>query len=157
MVKMHIRGDKIRATVGDTLMQNGWYGGNWVRFVAKRTVELATKTEYAGFILLGHKLRDLDASPYSYTDTSAGAIAVPYQYENKAVDAYGRTFLVAGGGDYDFNRHVYDTTKTYSYNEKLFVNDNAILTNVDSGAPPVGLVTATPQDNNTWLGLTLKF
>lgn len=154
---MHIRGDKIRVTVGDTLMQNGWYSGHWVRFVGNRTVELATKTEYAGFLIIGHKLRDLDAKPYDFIDTTSGSEFIPYQYENKAVDAYGRTFLVAGGGDYDFNKYVYDTTKTYTYNQKLFVNDNAILTNVDSGASPIGLVTAIPDDNNNWLGLTLKF
>lgn len=157
MVKMHIRGDKLFATVAPSLLQTGWYGGQWVKYSGKRTIVLADKTTYAGFILLGHKLRDLDAMPYNYSDSTAGANAVPYQYENKAVDAYGQTLIIAGGGDYDFNKNVYDTTKTYTYNQLLYVNDNAILTNVNGGGPPVGLVNVIPSDNNNWLGVTLKY
>ena len=85
MVKMHFKGDKIRVYVGDTLKQNGWFGGQWVRFVGNRTVELATKTEYAGFLLLGNKLKDLDAKPYDFIDTASGAEFIPYQYENKGL------------------------------------------------------------------------
>jgi len=65
--------------------------------------------------------------------------------------------IVAGGGDYDFNINAYDTTKSYAYNQLLFVNDNAVLTNVDSGNLLVGIVTALPAENSNWLGMTMKY
>ena len=121
MVKMHIRGDKLLVKVTNSLLQKGWYGGQWVKYVGKRIVDLADASSYSGFILLGHKLIDTDGNPYDFKD---GVIdAIPFQYENKAVDASGQTLIIAGGGDFDFNKNAYDTTQTYSYNQRLYVNN----------------------------------
>jgi len=155
MVKMHARGDVLLANVIETLLKNGWYGGQWVRYVGRRKVDLATESEYAGFLLLGHRLKDLHGYPYNYTEGYGETI--PYEYENKAVNAYGQVAIIAGGGDYDFNENVYDTTKTYTYNQTLFVNNNSVLTNVDSGNSSIGLVNVIPSDNNGWLGVNLKY
>jgi hypothetical protein len=157
MVKMRIRGDKHNVKVTDSFYQKGWYGGQWVRYVGNRTVDEATDTTFAGFLLWGWRLKDLDAKPYDYIDTTAGAEFFPFQYENQAVNAYHETTLITDSGEMDFNRYVYDTTKNYLYNQKLFVNNNGILTNVDVGAPSVGIVVGIPQDNNGWLGMMLKF
>jgi len=154
MVKMHFRGDKIQVYVSDQLLRSGWYGGQWVKYTGKRIVDLATETVYTGFLLLGHKFEDLNGVPYDYKD---GYPVVPFGYENSAVNAYGQTIMITGGGDYDFNLNVYDTTKTYSYNQNLYVNNNSVLTNVDVGEQPVGVVNTVPSDNNGWLGVTLRY
>lgn len=158
MVKVHLKCDRILVSVSTTLLQSGWYGGQWVRYTGKRTVDLATKDEYAGFLVWGHRLKDVDGKPYDYRDMDGLAEHVPYQHENKAVTAQkNRCIMIAGGGDFDFNKNAYDTTKTYTYNQLLYINDNSVLTNVNVGSPPVGMVNAIPEDNNNWLGMTLKF
>jgi len=158
MVKAHLKCDRVVVAIHSDLLQLGWYGGHWVRYTGKRTVELATKDDYAGFLVWGHKLIDLDAKPYDYTDTISSSQFVPYQHDNKAVNAKGnKCIMIAGGGDFDFNKNVYDTTQIYTYNQLLYINDNSILTNVNVGSPSVGLVNAIPEDNNNWLGMTLKY
>lgn len=157
MVKMRIRGDKHIVKVTDNMYETGWYGGQWVRYVANRTVDFATQAEYAGFLLIGWRLKDLDAKPYDYIDTNAGAEFLPFQYENKSVDAYRQAVLITDSGEMDFNKYAYDITQVYSYQQLLYINNSSVLTNVNSGKPSVGIVIATPQDNNGWLGIMLKF
>ena len=154
MVKMFIRGTKHIMTVGPQLLQSGWYGGIWVKIVGSRTVEKATPTVFAGFLLLGYKLRDLDAAPYNYDYNITDYI--PAQHENQPLDAYGRTLMMADSGEYDFNLNAYDTTQVYNYNDHLYLNNNAVLTNLNSGTPPVGIVISKPSDRNGWLGTILN-
>lgn len=155
MVKMHLRGDKHFVTIGPNLLESGWFGGQWVKYVGKRTVEKATDHVYAGFLLIGHKLNDLDSKPYNYLE--GGVISVPFKYENIALDAYGQSVMITDSGEMDFNLNVYDTTQVYTYNQTLYINNNGFLTNVNVGGPSVGIVSVTPQDNNGWLGITLKY
>jgi len=157
MVKMLVRGDKHVVKVSDNMLQKGWYGGQWVRYVGNRTVDFATKTSFAGFMLWGYKLKDLDANQLQFIETTAGAEFIPWQYENKSVEANGIATLICDSGEMYFNKYAFDTTQVYSYQEKLFVNDNAVLTNVDVGAPTAGFVISAPQDNNDWLGMILQY
>jgi len=155
MVKMHLRGDKHFVTVGPNLIETGWFGGQWVKYVGKRTVEKATNTVFAGFLLLGYKLNDLDAKPYNYIES--GVVSVPFKYENQALNAYGQSVMITDSGEMDFNFNAFDTTQVYTYNQMLYVNNNGFLTNVNSGGLSVGIVSVIPKDNNNWLGITLKY
>ena len=157
MVKILVDGDRHLVKVDPSMMIRGWYGGQWVRYTGSRIVDFATSTEYAGFLMYGYKKQDLDAAPYDFNDTVAGAQFVPMKYENKAIDAFGRTAIIADSGEFEFNKYAYDTTQNYTYNQLLYVNNNSVLTNVNAGGPSVGLVIVTPQDNNNWLGMMLKY
>lgn len=160
MVKIFIKTDKLFVTAGPNMLQTGWYGGQWVKYVGNRTVELSDKATYAGFMKNGYKLTDIDGKSYDYDDTESDTALnfIPHRYENKSIKAYGQSVMISGGGDFDFNKNAYDTTKTYVHNQKLYVNDNAVLTNVDSGNPSIGVVSMIPSDNEgNWLGMALKY
>lgn len=157
MVKVYVENDRHIVTVTPALMQRGWYGGQWVRYIGKKTIDLATNTSYAGFLLYGYKKRDLDAAPYDFIDTVSGSDFVPMQHENRAIDALAKTVIIADSGEFEFNKYAFDTTQIYTYNQELYVNNNAILTNQNTGGPPVGIVISAPQDNNNWLGMMLKY
>ena len=66
MVKMHFKCWRMPITVGPNLMRTGWYGGQWVKYVAKNTVDFASFNDFAGFMLLGYKLKDGGYVPYNY-------------------------------------------------------------------------------------------
>jgi hypothetical protein len=156
MVKMTIRGSRHIVKVSTNMFEKGWYGGQWVRFVGNRTVDFATDTLYAGFLLWGWRLKDIDATPYDFIDTMSGSEFIPFNYENKSLNAYHQTAMIFDSGEMDFNLNTYDTTQVYSYHDSLYINNNSVLTNVNSGGPSVGLVIGTPQDNNNWLGVLLN-
>ena len=159
MVKVNIRAMKLPVTVGPLLKETGWYGGQWVQFVGKKTVEVATPEFSAGFLMIGYKLKDFDGKPYNYdySRMDSGVLPfVPYQFENKAIDAYGQTVLITDMGYYDFNSNVYDTAQVYQYNRHVYVNNNGFLTSVNTGFSPVGIVVSAPQDNNGWLGIIVN-
>lgn len=152
MVIVKQRGLLIPIKVDTELLQTGWYGGLWVTVTGNRIVSKANKNNRTGFLLWGHKLKDLEAKRYKYNE---GHIEVPWQYENVAVRAFGQAVMVCDSGEFDFNSNVYDSTLIYNYMDKLYVNDNGILTNVNNGSEDVGVVIGTPQDNNGWLGVIL--
>jgi len=159
VVKIHILGIKIPVFIGPNLLQTGWYGGQWVKFVGRQIVEKAGPIEAVGFLLYGYKLSDMDGKPYSYIDMDGGSIFVPYKHENDPVKAMKKVVMVSDVGYYDFNKNSYDTTQNYSYNEHLFANNDGILTNQKLGGPDtviVGVVGCVPQDNNGWLGVLQK-
>ena len=131
---------KVPVIASPSLMINGWYGGKWMRFIGNRTVDYATKDNFAGFVLFGYKLRDEGI--------------IPYQYENIHLDAKPAITIMVGGY-FEFNNKAYDPLQVYNPNDKLYVDDNAVLTNVDTGFSSVGVVSATPQTNNNWLGAVL--
>jgi len=154
MIKIIIPAIRHIATVGPNLLASGWYGGQWVKYVGNRTVEKADSHTAAGFLILGYKLQDLDAAPYKYDFNITNM--VPAINENQPIDAYGRAVLIHGG-EFDFNKNVYDNSVVYSYNQLLYLNNNGILTNVNTGGPSVGIVITAPQDNNGWMGVIIKF
>jgi hypothetical protein len=156
MVKMFFKGWRMPVKAGPVLMQTGWYGGQWVRFVGDLTVEKATPSSVAGLLLNGYKLEDYDGKPYHYIDLDGQKTFVPYQYENKSVMALSKVTMATDDGLYDFNRNVYDTSLIYAYNEFLYLNADGILTNVDSGSSYVAVVAGIPDDNNGWLRVLVR-
>jgi hypothetical protein len=156
MVKMHFKGWRMPVSVGPDLMRTGWYGGQWVRFIGNLTVEKATASQVAGLLINGYKLEDFDGKPYHYIDMDGKKVFVPYQYENNAVTAQLKATMATDDGLYDFNENAYVTTDPYSYNQKLYLNANGILTSVDSGFAYIGVVAGLPTDNNGWLRVILR-
>ena len=157
MVKMHFKGWRMPVTVGPDLLQSGWYGGQWVKFVGNMLVEKATPDNVAGLLLQGYKLEDYDGKPYHYIDMDGKKVFVPYQYENQSIrSALHKATMATDDGLYDFNKNVYDDSLVYSYNQKLYLDANGILTNVDLGFPYVGIVAGLPSDNNNWLRVILR-
>jgi len=156
MVKMHFKCWRMPITVGPNLMRTGWYGGQWVKFVGNLVVEKASITEVAGFLINGYKLEDIDGKPFKYTDMDGLKKFVPFQYENKSILAQERAVISTDDGLYDFNKNVYDNSVVYNYNQKLYVNADGILTNINLGSPLVGIVAGLPSDNNSWLRVMLR-
>lgn len=156
MVKMHFKGWRIFVTAGPYLLQSGWYGGQFVRFTDNMIVEKATAEDVAGILINGYKLEDFDGKPYNYIDMDGKKSFIPYQYENEAVNAFGKTTIASDDGLYDFNSNVYDNEVTYQYNQKLYLNNNGLLTNIDLGFFSVGVVAGIPEDNNNWLRVLLR-
>jgi hypothetical protein len=157
MVKMHFKGWRMPVTIGPNLLQSGWYGGQWVRFVDNMTVEKATASNVAGLLLTGFKLEDYDGKPYHYLDMDGKKVFVPYQYENNAIRGQShKATMATDDGLYDFNRNAYTTTDVYAYNQKLFLDADGILTTTDLGFPYVGIVAGLPTDNNGWLRVILR-
>ena len=141
MVKYNIRGTKVPIFVSDNMMKKGWYGGQFVKYIAKNTVDFADNINFAGLIILGYKLEDNKD--------------IPYEHENVAVKALNQATLMYDSGLYEFNDNVYDKTLIYTYNQTLYINNNGIITNINSGGTSIGKVSAIPQDNNGWLGVLL--
>lgn len=156
MVKMFFKGWRMPVTAGPILLQSGWYGGQWVRFVGDLTVEKATPSSVAGLLLNGYKLEDYDGKPYHYLDMDGKKVFVPYQYENQTIRALSKVTMATDDGMYDFNRNVYDTGVVYGYNQLLYLTIDGILTNVDSGSPYIGIVAGLPSDNNGWLRVLVR-
>ncbi|MDD5650232.1 MAG: hypothetical protein PHF86_07450 [Candidatus Nanoarchaeia archaeon] len=155
MVKMFFKGWRMPVTIGPTLLQTGWYGGQWVRFTGNLTVEKASVSSVAGILLTGYKLEDCDGKPYDYNNMDGLQIFKPYQYENQAINAFGKATMATDDGLYDFNSNVYETL-VYSYNQILYLNSEGLLTNVDSGFPYIGIVAGLPSDNNGWLRVLVR-
>jgi len=155
MVKMHFKGWRLPVIVGPELLKTGWYGGQWVRFVGDLLVEKATASEVAGVLLYGYKLEDYDGKPYNYLDYDGKKVFIPQEYENSHIKGSHKATMATDDGLYDFNKNVYEDL-VYSYNEKLYLNNEGIITNVDSGFPYIGIVAGLPSDNNGWLRVLLR-
>ncbi len=155
MVKMFFKGWRMPVIAGPELLKTGWYGGQWVRFVGNLTVEKATPSQVAGFLLNGYKLEDYDGKPYSYKDMDGKKIFVPFLYENQTIRQYGKVTMATDDGLYDFNKNVYEDVD-YQHNQYLYLNNEGILTNVDSGFAFIGVVAGIPVDNNGWLRVLVR-
>lgn len=158
MVKMHFKGWRMPVTAGPKLLQSGWYGGQIVKFIGNMIVEKADPLNFAGILLEGYKLEDYDGKPYDYISMDGHKVFYPRQFENKAINAEHKVTMGTDDGWYDLNKNAYDTTVIYSYNQKLYINNIGILTNVNPGlgAFPVAVVAGTPEDTNGWLRILLR-
>lgn len=83
--------------------------------------------------------------------SSTGAVLVSYRYIDNNLTGIDQTL---GSGNVSLIEApaevatlVYDTSKIYKINQKLYVNANGLITNV-SGAVQVGIVTNPPTNNN---------
>ncbi|MDD5650070.1 MAG: hypothetical protein PHF86_06605 [Candidatus Nanoarchaeia archaeon] len=161
MIKIHYKYWGINVKIGPNLLRTGWYGGQIVRFVDKMTVEKALPNETVGLLINGYKLEDYDGKQYDFKDMDGLATARrPYKYENSPVDSSNHSAsMISDDVLLDFNRNAYDTTRIYTYNQKLYVNSNGILTNENIGgnADVIGIVGAIPGDLNGWLRAKIKW
>lgn len=161
MIKIFHKYWGINVRIGPLLLRSGWYGGQIVRFVGNMTVEKALPNEVAGMLINGYKLEDFDGKQYDFKDMDGLAEARrPYKYENNPVDSSSRvSTMISDDVLIDLNSNAYDTTRTYTYNQKLYANSNGIVTNENIGgnAEPVGVVAAIPADLNGWMRAKIKW
>jgi hypothetical protein len=161
MIKIHYRFWGINVHVGPELLKTGWYGGQVVRFVDNMTVEKGLPNEVVGMLVHGYKLEDYDGKQYNFTDMDGLAISRrPYKYENNPIDSSSRiTSMISDDGIIDLNSNAFDRTKIYTYNQKLYVNNNGIITNENIGgnADCVGVVATIPTDLNGWMRAKIKW
>jgi len=159
MIKVLFRFWGISVIPGPELLRTGWYGGQIVRFVDDMTVEKALPTAVVGVLVHGYRLQDYDGKQYSFTDMDGLATArAPYLYENNPIDGSHKTTMLSDDGMFDINRNAYDTTQVYAYNQKLYANNNGIITNVGAGgADVIGIVATLPANLNGWMRIKLKW
>lgn len=158
MIKVQFRYWGISVIPGPELLKSGWYGGQIVRFVGNMIVEKAIATEVAGVLVNGYKLKDFDGKPYSFVDMDGLATArPPYLYENNPIDGSHKVSMLSDDGMFEINSNTYDTMQTYTYNQKLYSNENGIITNVDGGGDCVGVVASLNTDLNGWMRVKLKW
>jgi hypothetical protein len=158
MIKVHFRFWGIGVTAGPNLLQSGWYGGQIVRFTGNMIVEKATPLEVVGVLINGYKLEDYDAKQYKLKDSDGLKISKPYNYENNPTNSnLHMTTMLSDDGMFDINKNAYDTTQVYTHNQRLYSNNNGIITNVNAGGDCIGIVAALPSEVNNWMRVKLKW
>lgn len=161
MIKIHYRYWGINVKIGPELYKSGWYGGQIVRFVGNMTVEKALPHESVGMLIHGYKLEDFDGKQYDFKDMDGLASPRrPYRYENNPTDSsFHISTMISDDGIIDLNSNAYDNSRVYTYNQKLYVNSNGIITNENIGgnADVVGIVATIPADINGWIRAKIKW
>lgn len=160
MVKIFFRYWAISVIPGPELLKTGWYAGQIVRFTDNMTVEKALPDQVVGMLINGYKLKDYDGKQYKFNDMDGLATSrEPYKYENYPVNGSHKVSMISDDGMFDINMNGYDSTKSYTYNQKLYSNDQGIITNVNTGgtADCIGIVAARPEDLNGWLRAKIKW
>jgi len=159
MIKVLFRFWGISVEPGPGLLRTGWYGGQVVRFTGNMVVEKGLHNEVVGMMLRGYKLEDYDGKQYDFSDMDGlASLRPPYKYENNPVIGSHKAVMLSDDGMFDLNMNAYDTTKIYTYNQKLYSNDQGVITNEDlGGADCIGVVAGLPSDLNGWMRAKIKW
>lgn len=159
MIKVLFKYWGISVEPGPELLKTGWYGGQIVRFTGNMIVEKALHNEVVGIMVNGFKLEDTDGKPYSYSDMDGLASPhSPYRYENNPVFGSHKATMLSDDGMFDLNPNAFDNTQVYTYNQKLYSNDQGVITNIDlGGADCIGIVAGIPAELNGWMRAKIKW
>jgi hypothetical protein len=166
-VEVMIPGDRLPCQVVGSLLQSGWRGGQFVRFVADFQVDASNGLQSAGYLMRASEQIpggvDNLRSEYNYTGIQPGSRLSP-----------NTVTMVAGGGRFMFRlfetRVVTDRVAgaplVYNHNDYLYVSERGLLTNESTALAFVGItnpilvgvVCAVPSpatDNR--LGIDMKY
>ena len=158
MIKIMFRYWGISVIPGPELMRTGWVGGQIVRFVGNMIVEKGTTSDVVGVLINGYKIEDYDGKPYTFIDMDGlAASRRPYKYENNPVDGSRKAVMSSDDGMFEINKNAYDTTQIYDYNQKLYCNNDGIITSVNGGGDCIGVVASLSSDLNGWMRVKLKW
>lgn len=166
-VEVMIPGDRIPVTCVGSLIQGGWRGGQFVRYVADFQVEVSNGLRSAGYLLRASEQVpggvDNLRSEYNYTGIQPANRLSP-----------NTVTMVAGGGRFMFR--VFETRAVtdriagpplvYNHNDYLYVSERGLLTNESTALALVGItnpilvgvVCAVPSDaTDGRLGIDMKY
>lgn len=166
-VEVMIPGDRIPVTVVGSLLQAGWIGGQFARYVADFQVDASNGLRSAGFLLRSSEQVtggvDNLRSEYNYTGIQPANRLSP-----------NTVTMVAGGGRFMFR--LYETRAVtdrvagplliYNHNDNLYVSERGLLTNESTALAFVGItnpifvgvVSAIPSSATDFrLGADMKY
>ena len=181
-VELMFPGDRFPVTVGPTLRETGWRGGQFVKYVAGTTdwtVGVSDGNGAAGFLLFQSEYYSL-LQPGSFGSNGEAVVGSPenwISHQSKPIGGNNTATMVSGGTRAFFK--AFETVAlngggaraggpiTYALNEPLKVSERGLLCN-DSDANlnaagvltpvVVGIVSAVPSASNGWrLCVDLKY